>query len=75
MAQEILLSPEVAGDIITRLGSLGKWLQALGLIIIIWLLIQITNFFINKKRLKTLITIKEDIERIETKVDKLSKKK
>ena len=75
MASEILLSPDVASEIITGIGSIGKWLQALGVVIVVWLLLQITNFLINRKHLKTLSSIKQNLERIETKIDKMQKKK
>jgi purine-cytosine permease-like protein len=74
MPEEILLAPEdVISDLILKLGSLGKWLQALGLIVILWIIIQIANWLINRKRLKMIDKIKNDMNRIEEKIDKISK--
>lgn len=61
-------------DLVLELGRLGKWVQAVGLVVIVWIVIQIVNYYFNKKRLKMLDKFKEDIERIESKVDKLIKK-
>jgi len=60
---------ELAGPI----SSFALWLQALGIVIIVWLLIQFINWLINHKRLKTLYSIKDDIIRIEEKLDKVLK--
>lgn len=65
---------EVAG-ILIELGNIALWLQALGGIIVIWLVFQIVNFFINRKRMKEIYTIKDDMKRMESKLDKLIEKR
>lgn len=75
--EAILNSPEITNnvlntssqvaEIITKLGSIGLWLQAIGLIGIIWIAFQIINWILNRKRMKRL-------ERIEEKLDKILKK-
>jgi len=64
----------IAGDIITKLGSIGLWLQAIGLAIVLWIALQITNWIINRKRLKKLDEFSERIDRIEKKIDSLLRK-
>ena len=70
----IVNSAEVAGDIAAKLGSLGKWLQALGLVIVIWILVQIVTWIAHKKRNQKMYEIKQNLERIEKKIDALGKK-
>jgi hypothetical protein len=66
---------ETAPEIVLELGRIGKWVQAVGLIVVIWIVIQAITLYFNRKRRKTLYTIKDDLKRIERKIDKLSKKK
>jgi len=74
--EDIASSPtDTVTELAIALGSIGRWLQALGLVIIIWLIIQIINWIINAKKLKAIYSIKEDVARLEKKLDKLSKKK
>ena len=63
------------GNILIEVGSLAKWLQALGLILVIWITFNIISIFINIKRRKLLIKITHDLTRIEHKLDSLTKKK
>lgn len=63
------------GNILIEVGSLAKWLQALGLILVIWITFNIISIFINLKRRKLMIKITHDLARIENKLDKLSKGK
>ena len=63
-------------EIINEIGKIGNWLEALGVIVILWIIFQIVSLLINKKRMKEIHVIKENMERIEGKIDKiLSKKK
>ena len=66
---------EVPADIILQLGKIGLWLQAIGAVILIWIVAEIVSFFINRKRLKEIYKIKEDMNRIEGKIDKILKKR
>ncbi len=72
---DISLLTDTAGNAVELVGKIGLWLQAIGLIIIIWTVLHIVNWFLNRKRLKEIYTIKEDISRIEGKIDKLLGKK
>lgn len=72
VAGQITNSPaNVVGDIAIALGSLGKWLQAIGILIVLWIILHIINWAINRKRLKELYRIKDDMIRVEGKIDKI----
>ncbi|MEK6892926.1 MAG: hypothetical protein AABX07_01875 [Nanoarchaeota archaeon] len=62
-------------EIINEIGKIGRWLEALGLIIILWILFQIFSLWINRKRMKEIYIIKKDMKRIEGKIDKILNKK
>lgn len=63
------------GDVLLQLGSIALWLQTIGVIILLWIILQISNWLMNRKRLKRLDNFEEKIDRIETKLDKVLKKK
>ena len=67
-------SADVATDIIIKLGSIGIWLQAIGFVIILWLIFQIISWILDRKNIKKLEAIRSDLERIEKKVDKILKR-
>lgn len=58
-----------AGEIISILGGLALWLQTLGVIVIAWIIFQIISLHINRKRMREVYKIKEDMQRIEGKID------
>ncbi len=58
-------------DLISSIGALGKWLQALGIVIVITIVFQVITFFLNRRRLKEIEVIKKDMARIEGKIDSL----
>jgi cbb3-type cytochrome oxidase subunit 3 len=68
-------STETVTEAILELGRIGNWLQAIGVIVILWVLIQIINFIFNWKKRKDFHYLKNDLDRIEKKIDKLPKKK
>ena len=59
----------VIGEVITEIGQIGLWLQALGIVIVLAVVFQIISFFYNRKRMKELEVIREDMKRIEGKID------
>ena len=71
MAGEIVEVSGAALDVVSKLGSIGLWLQAVGVVIIVWLLFQIIIWWINHRRLKEIYTIKDDMKRIEENIDKI----
>lgn len=62
-------------DVAIQFGKFGKWLQAIGLIIILWVAFQIISLWINRGSKKEIVKLREDVKRIEGKIDKLAKKK
>jgi L-lactate permease len=66
---------DVPVNVALELGKVGKWIQAVGLIVILWIVFQAITMYFNRKRRKMIEEIKEDVKRIEEKVDKLSKKR
>ena len=62
-------------EMVLELGKIGKWVQAVGLFVIVWIFIQLSNFILNRRRMSSLKKMEDNIERIEKKIDKLSKKK
>ena len=68
------MAVEALADPISSIITLTKWLQAIGAVLIIWIIFQTLNWWINRKRLKELYKIKDDMIRIEKKIDNLAKK-
>jgi len=59
-----------SSDLIIEIGKLGNWIQAIGIIVILWALLQIITLIINIKKKRILTEIKKDLRRIENKIDK-----
>ena len=66
---------DLSGSILLELGKIGLWLQTLGVIILFWLIVQIITLIMNRKKRKAIYSMKEDLIRIEKKLDKLCRKK
>ena len=62
-------------ELVLEVGKIGIWVQAVGLFVVIWTVIQLSNFFLNRKRLATLRKMESNLKILEKKVDKLSKNK
>lgn len=69
-----------------KTGRLVLWLQALGIIVLFWLLFQLLNAWSNRKKIKMISEmedkllnmekrIEQDILRLESKIDKVIKKR
>ncbi|MBX4196392.1 hypothetical protein KW805_02275 [Candidatus Pacearchaeota archaeon] len=68
MAEDILTT------LISDVGRVGLWLQALGIAIVAAFIFDVIAFFYNRKRMQEVYRIKEDMKRIESKIDKIMKK-
>ena len=64
----------ISGDILKELGRIGSWLQAIGVIVVVWLVFQLVSLIINTRKLKEMNNIKTELKRLEEKIDKLRKK-
>ncbi|PIN92881.1 hypothetical protein COU54_05150 [Candidatus Pacearchaeota archaeon CG10_big_fil_rev_8_21_14_0_10_31_24] len=61
------------GKLLVDIGSLALWLQAIGVVVFLWMVFQGIILYFNHKRMKEVYKIKEDMKRIEMKIDKLRK--
>lgn len=61
--------------VVELLGKVGKWLEAIGIIILVVVVIQIGSFFMNLVKTKRLGELNERMERVEDKLDTLLSKK
>ncbi len=55
----------VIEDVIIQLGSIGLWIQAVGLVVILWIIIEVITLYYNRKRRLLLMDIDERLKRIE----------
>jgi len=67
-------SPEVLTSLVSEAGKVALWLQAIGLLVIFWIVTGIITLIMNRKKRKAIYQIKNDLKRIEGKIDRLSKK-
>jgi biopolymer transport protein ExbB/TolQ len=61
----------VSSSLVSEVGKIGLWLQALGLVVILWVIFQIIALVMNRKRMREVYRIKEDMKRIESKIDNI----
>lgn len=67
---------EITNEILTSIGKLGLYIQAIGLIIIVWLAFQIASLvaaYKNKKRIKIIQKEIEEIKKIEKEIKEIKK--
>lgn len=60
----------VIDDVVVELGQVGLWIQAVGLVVILWIIFQAITMYYNRKRRLMLIEINERLKRIEQKLKK-----
>lgn len=60
--------------VVSEVTGIVRWLQALGILLVGYVVFEIITFYINIRRYRELLKIKEDIVRIEKKIDKLGRK-
>ena len=63
------------GDVVSLIGNVALWLQTLGILLVFWMVFQVVGFLLNRKRMKEVYKIKEDMNRIEGKIDKILARK
>ncbi|MEX0932712.1 MAG: hypothetical protein WDZ77_01280 [Candidatus Pacearchaeota archaeon] len=64
-----------SSEAVVELGKIGNWLEALGIIVILWLVFSIATLYFNRKRRKMIEEIQIDLKRIEKKMDSILKLK
>lgn len=62
-------------EILLELGKIGLWIQAIGLVIVLWLVFELIVLVNNRIRRKQLYIIENRLKRIEKKLDILTKTK
>lgn len=73
IGETVNITTDALTGIITTVGQLVLFLQALGLIIVIWLIFQITSLIVNRKRKKILENLQKDIGNLNKKMNKIIK--
>ena len=63
----------VIEDVVIALGQVGLWVQAVGLLVIIWIIIQGITMYFNRKRRLLLMEINERLKNVEKKLSKINK--
>jgi FtsZ-interacting cell division protein ZipA len=71
IAGDVINVADVPIEVISEIGKIGNWLEALGIIVILWIIFQAISLWTNRKRMKEIYLIKEDMKRIESKIDKI----
>ena len=74
MVDPINITTDIAVNLLSEVGKIGLYIQALGLFVILWIGFQIYALHNAVQKKQTLSDIKDDIQRVERKVDKLIKK-
>ena len=66
---------DVSANVLTEVGKIGNWLQAIGAIIVLWIIFQMISIILARKNHDTIKDLKKNVERLEKKVDLLIGKK
>ncbi len=67
-------SSDPLAEVVLSLGRIALFLQAIGVIVFLWIVYHIVALYFNRKRRLHLESIENKVARIERKVDKISKK-
>lgn len=73
--KDIVLRYCMAGidEILLALGEVGLWIQAVGLLVIVWIIVQGITMYFNRKRRLLLVEINQRLKNVERKLNKISK--
>lgn len=74
LEEVVNVSTEYIPEIVFEIGKIALWLQTLGVIVILWIIFQSITLFFNRKKRLAIYSIKDNLKRVEEKVDKLIKK-
>ncbi|MBS3081745.1 hypothetical protein J4416_02280 [Candidatus Pacearchaeota archaeon] len=64
----------VLEDVVLELGQIGLWVQAVGLIVILWIVFQAITMYYNRRRRLLLEEISTRLGKLERKLDSLKKR-
>lgn len=62
-------------DVVVELGQIGLWIQAVGLVVILWIIVEIITLYYNRKRRLLLEEINIRLKNVEKKINSIEKKK
>lgn len=65
---------ELVTNLALQLGRVGLWVQAIGLVVVLWIIFETIVLINNRIKRKKLYAIEERLERIERKMDRILKK-
>lgn len=65
---------DLAGLII-EVGEIALWLKAAGIAALVWIIFESILIFFNLRRLRQITHIRDDMKRMESKLDRLLKRK
>ncbi|MEK6811230.1 MAG: hypothetical protein AABX96_01840 [Nanoarchaeota archaeon] len=63
----------VIEDIVLQLGMMGLWIQAVGLVVVLWIIFQAITMYFNRKRRLLLMEINDRLKNVEKKLTKINK--
>ena len=64
----------VLEDVAIELGQIGLWIQAVGLVVVLWITFEAITMYYNRKRRLLLMNINNRLKSVESKINKLIKK-
>lgn len=67
IARNVSNLPGIFGEV----GQIALWLQAVGVVVILWMIFEGVAIYFATKRMKEIHVIKKDMARIEGKIDRL----
>jgi uncharacterized membrane protein len=65
---------QVPADAVMELASIGRFLQAIGLLVIIWIFMQIITYFFNRESWRILKALEKDVNSIDKRLSSLDEK-
>ncbi len=75
LIEDLFNESSTVGEALIEIGQLGKWVQAIGIVVVLWMVFQLVNLIINIYRGRALRKMKRKIDRIDEKLDNLMGKK
>ena len=65
------VSTNVVTEVVVQVGKIALWMQTLGIILVLWITFQIITIIFNRKRRLAIYEIRERIEILDKKVNRL----
>ena len=64
----------VIEDVVVQLWQIGLSVQAVGLVVILWIIVEAVTLYYNRRRRLLLMDIDERLKRVEKKIDMIKRK-